>query len=681
MAGVDFNHFVEKFKDDSYKLLDELEEKLLELETDSTNMSLIESVFRTMHTLKGVGGMFGYDTISNYTHYLEDIYDKIRNNKLLLSKEIFNVTFSSVDHLRNLLEDRELSDANLQLQHKSLIAQIEKLIGGSTSIPGNKISSDKETENLNVKTNATWYIHFKCSEELIFRGVNIIYLFEDLAKLGNFTIEKIETPDDYNTYTGETWGVYLVTESDLNEIENIFDFVSDNVKILKIYGENLLSAESQSEINNASKQKSIFEAAQEMGEENGTGKSPDKLADQKSQDSLPVNKQNTISRISVGSDKLDKLMYLVSELFTTKSELIMATDAHDWGRVKMAAEKVEKLSNQFRNNALNIRLVPLKDLTQKFKRLIRDLSQSLNKKIEFVAVGDDTELDKNMVDALSDPFMHIIRNCIDHGIETPDVRLEKGKPESGTIKFIASQSGNYIKIQISDDGKGINANYIKRKAIEKNFISPDINLTEQEILELIFLPGFSTAESLSQVSGRGVGMDVVKKAITDLRGLIQIETQVDKGSSFSVRIQQSFSIMDTLLIKTGKTYFIIHVEDIEFCGIETHSQLFSKMNDFWQYGHELLPFVYLRSVFNIPGNAPEIEKIVVIKKQNQRFAIITDEIIGQYQAVLKPIGEIIKVQECITGASVIGDGNIALMLDIEKLSQKSLSRMPEHTEI
>ncbi len=675
MAGVDLTRFVEKFKDDSHLLLNELEGKLLELEKDSSNHELIEAVFRVMHTLKGVGGMFGYDAISNYTHYLEGIYDKIRNKTLVLSHDIFNVTFDSVDHLRNLLGDQNVQNLQLASRHKELIEKIEKVLKNS-NLDVAKPMSEKAIEIIKQsKTEATWFIYFKCSEELIFRGVNIVYLFEDIAKLGKFYVEKLNTIQTIDSSFEETWGIYVFTEAPYEEIEDIFMFVSEYVKILKASTIDLLNPQSETDLSvtTPTAGNSIFELALKQGEianHKGNNVTEINTAEVAINDK-PALQSNVISRISVGSDKLDKLMYLVSELFTTKSELLMATDAQNWERVKAAAEKVDKLSNLFRNNALNIRLVPLKDVTQKFKRLIRDLSQTLNKKIDFDAYGDETELDKNLVDSLTDPFMHIIRNCIDHGIENSDVRVANGKSDTGTIKFVASQTGNFINIQISDDGKGINTDYIRSKAIEKGFIQHNAQLTKTELLDLIFLPGFSTAETLSQVSGRGVGMDVVKRAITSLRGSIQIDTETNRGTTFSIKLQQTISIIDTLLIKTGETYFTIHLEEIELCGLETHNHLFDRVNSHWQLNDELIPFVYLRSTFKIKGQSPEMERIVVVRKNSKRIAIVTDEIIGQHQAVLKPIGDLVKKQECISGASIIGDGHIALMLDTEKLMQSN----------
>lgn len=668
----DLKIFIEKFRDDSHNLLNDLEEKLLELEKNTGNQELIEAVFRAMHTLKGVGAMYGFNTISEYTHLLEGIYDKIREGMLDLSKDIFNVTLTSVDHIRNLLTEQELKNPVVIAQHKNLVSTIEQILAEKNqqlskfSVSGEKVRKKKKSD-LN-----SWYIQFVCSEELIYRCINIIFIFQDLAKLGTYKMSKLSAPvmtEDGNYE--ETWGIILSTESGYDEIEEVFIFITEFVKIIKAADQDLLDADILNQLNceEVPEKQSIYDIAQKLGEsieEGGTIKQESPSDNQT--DKTPAKQLNNISRISVRSDKLDKLMFLVSELFTTKSELQIASNKGDLNHVKTAVEKIEKLAGQFRNNALSIRLVPLKELTLKFKRLIRDLSQQLNKKIEFDIQGDDTELDKNLVDNLADSFMHLIRNCIDHGIESPEIRLKKGKPEFGAIRFSAFQSGNFIFIQISDDGNGIDVDYIKSKAIEKGFIQANTQLSERELLDLIFLPGFSTAESLTQISGRGVGMDVVKRSITDLRGSVEVETEKGQGTSFTIKLQQTISIMDTLLIKVENTFFTIILEEVEICGLEKHEVLFSKNNSHWQLENELIPFVYLREAFKLKGTPPSSEKIVVVRKQSKRYAIVADDIIGQYQAVLKPIGQIFKNQEYISGASVMGDGNIALMLDTNKLS-------------
>lgn len=669
MEKYDFNKFVDKFIDDSHNLLNELEGHLLELEQNASSQEHIEAVFRAMHTLKGIGSMFGFSAISEFTHHLETIYDRIREGLLKIDAAIFEVTFASVDHLRNLLADQHIKNPVLAVRHSELTRQIENISSSKPLLqPAPEKKALVEKRNDDPERVITWYIQFFCTEELVKRAVNIIYIFQDLAKLGTYSVFRhSEAVHESLDNEQEVWGILLTTQAQLSDIEEVFMFVSDNVTIVRSPEEPGIIAADLEEGDTASQSVSIFELAKSIGAE--IEKNEEATEREK-----PENNQRDLlrpslkaPRISVGTDKLDKLMYLVSELFTTRSELVTATRNADLTRIKIAVEKIDKLSSQFRNNALSIRLVPLRELTLKFKRLIRDLSNQLGKNIDFEVLGDETELDKNLVDSLADPFMHIIRNCIDHGIESPEIREASGKSNNGTIRFTASQSGNYIYIQISDDGQGIDKEYIRSKAIQKRFIQPGAQLTDRELVDLIFLPGFSTAENLTQVSGRGVGMDVVKRTIANLRGSIEIDTEKGKGTTFTIKLQQTIAIMDTLLIRAGKMHFTIILEEVEICGLESHHNLVDRQNNHLKIADELVPFVSLREAFDIEGEAPDTERIIVIKRQNLRFAVVADSIIGQNQAVIKPLGSVLQHKEYLSGASIMGDGNIAFMLDTQKL--------------
>ena len=671
MEKYDFNKFVDKFIDDSHNLLNELEGHLLELEQNASNQEHIESVFRAMHTLKGIGSMFGFTAISEFTHHLETIYDRIREGLLVPDSAIFELTFASVDHIRNLLADQNIKDPALALRHSKLSKQIEGITASKPLIDLSQTQqATVQKKSVDPTRVITWYIQFFCTEELVKRAVNIIYIFQDLAKLGTYSVFKhSQEVNDILDNEKEVWGILLTTNVPLSDVEEVFMFVADNVMIVRSPEEPVASINQNNNEADPGQSLSIFELAKSIGAEiEKNEESLDKERTETNQREL-LRPSLKSPRISVGTDKLDKLMYLVSELFTTRSELVTATRNADMSRIKLAVEKIDKLSSQFRNNALSIRLVPLRELTLKFKRLIRDLSNQLGKNIDFEVLGDETELDKNLVDSLADPFMHIVRNCIDHGIENPEIRKAKNKPNNGVIRFVASQSGNYIYIQISDDGNGIDTEHIRKKAIEKGFIQPNAILTERELLELIFLPGFSTAESLTQVSGRGVGMDVVKRAITNLRGSIEIETEKDKGTTFTIKLQQTIAIMDTLLIRAGSMHFTILLEEVEICELENHQSLANKQNNHLTIAGDLIPFVSLRDAFAMKGEAPETVRIIVIKRQNTRFALIADSIIGQNQAVIKPLESILQHKDYLSGASIMGDGNIAFMLDTQKLME------------
>ncbi len=676
MKEIDISRFTEKFVEDSFDMLSELENNLLELEKNTENKQLIESVFRTIHTIKGAGGMFGFDLISNYTHSLENIFDAIRSGNLNLSTDIFDITLRSVDHLRNLLKDSKLENVENQVNHKLLSSTLEQLaikyVTGAMHI-----SSTKQTATVpKIEGKNSWLILIQADESFIFRGIKLLYIFQDLTELGELHYSKHHfsiLPESKSV--NEFWEIILVSDCKKEDIEDILLFILSECKIDKLSEGNIFEEGYLQKItDNQNNIPSIIEyteaicKGQKLNFHTETEKSIN-LPEIK--EPVKVSHETFASEhISVSVEKLDQLMYLVSEMVILKSELQNASERKSLELLQTKIDKVEKLTKQLRNVALAIRLVQIRELTTKFKRLIRDLSQSLGKKVELETQGEDVELDKNMIDLLSDPMMHLIRNCIDHGIEMPEKRIKKGKSEIGIIKISAFQSGNFVFIQISDDGAGIDKSVIQKKAVEMKLVHADTELTDKELYDLIFLPGFSTAEHLTQVSGRGVGMDVVKRRITDLRGEIEIETELELGTSFTIKLQQTLTIMDSLLIRTGDSFFTIPLEEVEICRQELQSEIASKQNFQIRVNDELIPFIHLREVFKIKGETPINEKIIVIQKQAIRYAIIADSIIGSYQAVLKPVGDVFRRQKFIAGASVMGDGNLAIMLDTSKLLLK-----------
>ena len=674
MKDFDISKFTDKFVEDAFELVNEMETNLLELEKNTSNKEPAEAVFRAMHTLKGVGSMYGFDAISEFTHALESIFDTIRQGKLVLTTDLFDITFRSIDHIKNILRDAKLENPENKINHQLLSSIIEQLIVKYAVQVKKVIKEQQKKVEEAVSGNSTWLILLQSDESLIFRGIKLLRIFKDLAKLGTVHYSKNEYSilQDTDALT-EFWEILLISECTKNDIEEALFLILSDCKINRLSKENIFNPEfvAKAEIEKANKYPTFVEYSEAISK----GQEFHFETEQEIQkDNLPIK---TISQesfaaqhISVSFEKLDQLMYLVSEMVILKSELQNASEKEDLELLQTKIDKVEKLTKQLRKVTLAIRLVQLRELTTKFKRLIRDLSQSLGKKVELVTQGEDVELDKNMIDLLSDPLMHLIRNCIDHGVEMPQERVAKGKSEMGMIKISAFQSGNFVFIQVSDDGAGISKDKIRKKALDMKLIHSETELSDKELFDLIFLPGFSTAEHLTQVSGRGVGMDVVKRRITDLRGEIDIETEPELGTSFTIKLQQTLTIMDSLLIRTGDSYFSIPIEEVEICTQAKQKEISELPNQQIIFNDDLIPFVHLRNIFKIKGEIPETEKIIIIKKQSIRFAIIADLIIGSYQAVLKSVGATFKRQEFISGVSVMGDGNLAVMLDTKNLLKK-----------
>jgi two-component system, chemotaxis family, sensor kinase CheA len=667
-----FKKFRKQFIEEIFALVDQLESDLLVLENDPNNRVVIDSIFRAMHTIKGTSGMYGFTFVSEFTHHLESIYQSIRDTEAEANKVIIDISFASLDHIKHLIDDEQLQNVDNKNNHEQLLNRIKAYVDNEGVVSDSKEIPISETEDkIKVKT---WSILIRTDEQLFFRGINFVNLLTDLSSLGTFHIHRISSLSDFDT---ETWGVVLISDATINDIKDVFMFIEDNCTFTLVKEGDLLDQELQGHFVKVANDVSLKSL------EHGLPRYLDEDLQKKESATIPTATTQTkynIKRINVDAAKLDYLMYLVSELITLNSLFLQTTKDDYYEAIRPQIEQMESLVKLFRNNALEIRLVPLNDLILKFQRLVRDLSKQLGKKIEFVTQGTDIELDKNTIDLIADPIIHIIRNCIDHGIETTDERIKKGKPDFGTIKLSASHVGNYIHLKIEDDGKGLDLNKIKENAIKRGIIKSADELTKRELTDLIFTSGVSTAKSVTSVSGRGVGMDVVKRTINELRGEITVETEENKGTAFTLKIQQSVAIVDTLLFRVENTYFIVPLTEIEICLRLTLDVLIKNQNTGTiEYNEQMIPYVDLRSLFNLQGNYQSIIKILIIKNSDRYLAILCDEIVGEQQAVLKPLGQAFTADNGILAAAQQGSGKWAYLLNIhflfEKLKSDVLSAM------
>jgi len=640
---MDFSDFKEKYVQDASELLNNFENDLLLLDNNNSDKTLIDNIYRYLHTLKGSAGMYGFDKIVEIAHQLESIYKQIQEQNIEFPEQLISFSFKFCDHLRNLLKDVEFTNESNIQNHTTIVSQIEIFLQQLNINPSGFQLNDLPSTNEYL-----YEILFYPDESLLNRGLNLINIFRDIFLLGECVVT-IET----NTERGEFWRFKLLAECTLEQIEDALFFIINNCEIIEI-------SQNQNE--------------KQMDMPENPVSNPLNSTFQETFDDLPVSISNTIqktNRLQVDIARLNTLSFLVSELVTSKSALLTGIQENNAEIITLAAEKIDKISRQFHTNVLTLRLVPLKDLTLQFKRLIHDLSLKLDKKINFITQGDDTELDKSIIDEITVPIMHIIRNCIDHGIDTPEQRLAHGKKETGIIKLFAYKSGNFVFIQISDDGKGIDTQKIVQKAIEKGHINSEIKLSEKEIFNLIFLPGLSTAETLSEISGRGIGMDIVKRKVQDLRGEIYVDSEKDLGSTFTIKLQQNISIIDTMLIQCGTSKFAIPVEDIENFEIGQTIDFANSSNATFTYKNEVIPVVDLKLFLNLNYPAKNKTKLIIVNKYSKRFGIVVDKIIGEHQAVVKPLRKSFRHLSYYTGASALGDGTLAFLLDVNKIAQLS----------
>jgi two-component system chemotaxis sensor kinase CheA len=383
-------------------------------------------------------------------------------------------------------------------------------------------------------------------------------------------------------------------------------------------------------------------------------------------------KTEAVSSIRVAAGKLDLLVNLVGELVTVQARLSQTASSSHNSDLVLISEEIERLTEELRDNTMSIRMMPIGSTFSQFQRLVRDLSKDLQKEIVLTTEGEETELDKTVIDRLHDPLVHLIRNSIDHGIETPDVRRAAGKSIQGKVHLSALHSGANVLIRIEDDGKGLNPETIRNKAIEKGMITADAKLSEKEIFALIFAAGFSTAVSITNVSGRGVGMDVVKRTIDSLRGTIEVDSEVGKGTIVTLKLPLTLAIIDGLLVKTGGDYFVMPLSAVEEC-VELSGEDIQKAHGrhIANVRGEIVPYLRLREQFRVNGKPPDIEQIVITGVNGHRTGIVVDEVVGQHQTVIKSLGKFYKDVELISGATILGDGTLALILDLGKLTERA----------
>jgi len=674
---------MDKFKaiffEEAIGLITELERVALLLSNNTGDQSIIGEIFRIMHTLKGNSSMFGFNKIGELTHHLETIYDLVRDGKMTVSNEILNITFLSLDHLKELLNDTELTSDLNKKNHNSLLQQLSNITNKNPDKPKEELKNT-HLHKTDSSKDQSFAIYFKPKRDVLMKGTNTFFLIDDLSRMGNtIIVPHIESiPEFKNIDTEESylhWEIYLSGETEIKAIRDVFMFVEDDceLKIHSIAPFDILSEEvflrefEKFDEESFEEKISVIDAVSKriQNERNNTEVIPKDVIQSNSN---ILAKDTAISSIRVNSEKLDVLLGLVSELVTTQAGLnLFAHQPEIPTELKKIAENIEKITRQLRDNTFSICLVPIESMLVRFQRLIRDLSNQLNKDIKFISEGADTELDKSIIENLSDPLMHMFRNCIDHGIETTEERLQKGKTAQGTILLKSFYSGNHVIIQIKDDGKGIDPAKVHAKALSKNLITKDQTFDKKQLFDLLFLPGFSTAEKVTEVSGRGVGMDVVKRQITDLRGEVDIESEIDKGTTITIRLPLTLSIIDGLLVKINTTHFVIPLANIDKCYEARHNQLINKLNDLIVFDGEQLPYIYLRDEFNITDCLPTIHQIIVIKHEDRRIGLVVDTVVGEYQAVLKPLGKIYKNVDVVSGATILGNGNIALLLDPFKI--------------
>lgn len=666
-------------------LLSNLESALLTLDRDPSDQDAIEEAFRSMHTLKGNSSMFGFEKIASFIHNLETVYDQVREGKIPVTKELLDITLASLDHIRMIIDDHDLANVTNRETYDNLTKGITGIINSSNGAHGEELLPDN-VEASAASGTITYYIRFIPDEDVFSNGTNPLYLLDELHSLGRCeTIPHFKQGLSFKEYNPHhcitSWDIFLSTESNKDIIKDVFVFVEDEceLEIHELHSSDLLG-------NNGFKELIIENTfAEEHLDLKHIMSFIDGLNGHTEILETPVrevmgnteHKEKVVSSVRVSSDKLDGLMNIVSEMVTTQASLSLHAENHYNLQLETISENVETLTRQLRDIAFGMTLIPINNLFDRFQRMIRDLSNDMGKEVRLTTIGGETELDKTIIEKLSDPLMHILRNSLDHGIESGTERLNNGKSKEGKIELKAFYSGAYVNIQIVDDGKGIDPKIIRQKAVNKGLINESAVLSDKEIMDLIFAPGFSTAEKVTDLSGRGVGMDVVRSNIADLRGEVLIDSKVGLGTTLTLKLPLTLSIIDGLLVKVHETNFIIPLSVIDKCHEVNYSELLNSFNELLVLDNVQIPFLNLRSEFQDMEDPPEKSQVIVVNNGDRQVAVSVDHIIGEYQAVLKPLSKYYKEQEFISGATILGDGTIALVLDTNKIINDVINQLKE----
>ncbi|CAM4212531.1 chemotaxis protein CheA [Pseudoalteromonas ostreae] len=683
--SIDLSQFFEVFFEESFEGLDVMEAELLNLVPGEEDLETINTIFRAAHSIKGGSGTFGFNSVSDFTHVLETLLDQIREGKRELIAEHVNLLLKSVDCLRELLRGLQAEqEPNLE-EAIALRIKFEQILGVNQA-DKNKTEAAASPAQLELNT---YQIDFKPHHHLFKTGNEPLYMICELAELGDLETQVFnnELPDIADLSADDcflSWRFFLNTAKDESAIREIFEWVEDDADItIALCGG--LFAEDDMQIK-----------APDVIEENPNSTSAPAVVNVAAV--KPIKKSTAVkastpaaesTSIRVGIDKVDSLINMVGELVITQAMLSQIGQQEiTEATIASLQEGLAQLAHNTRDlqeNVMRIRMLPISFVFSRFPRLVRDISQKLNKQVELKLLGEQTELDKTVMEKISDPMVHLVRNSLDHGLETVEQRLSAGKEPVGTVTLNAFHQGGNIVIEIMDDGQGLNTAKIKQKAVANGLVSEADELDDDEINELIFMPGFSTADEVSDISGRGVGMDVVRRNIQSLNGSVEVSSAAGVGSTFTIRLPLTLAILDGQLVRVAKhTYIIPLISIVESLQIDISKvSRVGKDLDVLRLRDEYIPILRLYSIFNHQGAIETLDKtlLVVVESDNQKIGLLVDDLLSQQQVVIKSLEANYQKVDGVSGATILGDGRVSLIVDISGLIKLSGLRKPGSQEL
>ena len=691
------------FLEDSAEQLTYMENALVNMQENGVNDEDLGALFRSMHTIKGTAGMFGFDDLVGFTHIAENLLSEVRAENVELTSEMIEVFLLAKDHTETLIKiasEHELIDDDVKKVNDDLMAKLTTFLSPGTAVEAVAEEEPQEEEVEQDTTEKLWYIDVDLHEDFYTSGMDVISIISFLEDIGEIkTIvtqtENIPTLEKYKPISAYMrFHIQLLTSHNYNDIEEVFEFVLDDLELVildtsdKDAFERLVESKlDQGEFKSFLVENNLFskeqieklESVEEIEEVKEIVEIVE-IVDAKDMKKTPPKKeikqeQKSFS-LRVDSSKVDHLINQISEMVIANAKIAERADRLDDTELGESTTIMSDMLEEVRSSVMNIRMVQVGDSFAKYRRIVGDVAKKIGKDVNFVINGGETELDKMVVEKISDPLMHMLRNSVDHGIEMSEDRIKAGKSEHGNVTLSAYPDAGTIVIEITDDGKGLDRDRILSKAIANGTVPENHNLSDKEIYNLIFAAGLSTADSVSDISGRGVGMDVVKRNIEDLRGTVEINSTPGKGSVFTIRLPLTLAIIDGFLIQSGDTKYIIPLEMIQEC-IELSKDYREQMkgNDFINLRDSILPLLNIREYLKEEESKSIRENVVVVRYGDNKMGLQVDELYGEFQTVIKPLGEMFVNVPGISGGTILGSGEIALIFDIPKLMEHRMTKI------
>ena len=680
------DQFRHGFREEARELLVELESVLLKLNEEPGDEGLVGRVFRALHTIKGSGAMFGFDALAAFAHKLENAFDEVRKGRLAVTPELVDLTLSALDQIRAMVEEGDGASTVDPQACEKILAQLRRLTGGAAAVgapaPEMRVLAkdpDAPVSSPDAGAEHVWRIRFEPGPDLMRYGADPLLLLRELGRMGRLTVQAstaaippLAELEPRRCYV--SWELTLTTSATVDAIRDVFIFVEDSCELAIEPGEEEAGSAPEKIAATAGAAKSEaagFDKPQPASDGDRIARALEEK--RRSPGRRTTDQSDTAVSLRVPAARLDQLVDLVGELVTVQARLNEVAARSSDADVQAVAEEIERLTSALRENSMTLRMLPIRATFEKFRRLIHDLARDLGKNVELTIDGAETELDKTVIDQLGDPLMHLIRNSMDHGIESPERRAEAGKKPAATIHLSARHSGASVLIAVSDDGAGIDAEAVRQRAVERGLTTADAALTETEIFSFIFEAGFSTAKQVTDVSGRGVGMDVVRQKVDSLRGSIDIASRRGHGTTVTLRLPLTLAIIDGLLVRVGEAFFVLPLVSTLEC-IELTREEAEQANgkQVANVRGQVVPYIRLRQYFAVETAAPEREQIMVVECEEGRCGLVVDEVLGECQTVIRNLGRLYRHVQVVSGATILGNGMVALILDPQRLVQEAV---------